>query len=123
MGAFNHEFKQAKGAQGGINAAVGGIFETAVNTAVSHTPEPDKRSDIYGDFDVRGPGAVGQLRRIFTGLPKINLADYKNSLSTSNKHSFYKKLISEFGVRKHGRRTKLMKLGILFSAKTENQEG
>ena len=100
MGAFNHEFKQAKGAQGGINAAVGGIFETAVNTAVSHTPEPDKRSDIYGDFDVRGPGAVGQLRRIFTGLPKINLADYKNSLSTSNKHSFYKKLISEFGVRK-----------------------
>jgi len=68
---------------------------------VQYKPDPDDRSDVYGDFDVRG-GAISQLRKIFTGLsdaPKINLADYKNSLSDSNKKSFYKKLINEFGVR------------------------
>lgn len=97
---FKEEFKHAKGALGGMNAAVGGIFETAVNAAVQYTPEAEKRTDTYGDFDVR-EGAIGRLRTIFPNLGNVKLADYKNSLSGSNKKSFYKKLINEFGVREN----------------------
>ena len=90
---FTNFLNKSKGSEGAIGAAVGSIFESAVNTALRYSAEP---SDEGGDFDVRGGRRLSELSKVFSGFPAtMNLADYKNRDSQGNRMSFYKKLTKE----------------------------
>ena len=86
-----------KGSEGAYGAAVGAVFEGAVNAALKYSAE--KSDETQGDFDVRGGAKIAKVRKLFDGFPAaMNLADYKNnSTSTGNRKSFYKKLVKEQG--------------------------
>lgn len=87
---------KAGGASGAYNAAVGAVFETAVNTALKLAAT--KQDSARGDFDVRNAD-IGKLSKVFDfrgGMPKFKLADYKNnSSSAGNRRSFYNKILKE----------------------------
>ena len=90
---FTNFLNKSKGSEGAIGAAVGSIFESAVNAALRYSAEP---SDEGGDFDVRGGKRLSELSKVFSGFPAtMNLADYKNRDSQGNRMSFYKKLTKE----------------------------
>lgn len=101
---------KAGGASGAYNAAVGAVFETAVNTALKLAAT--QQDPAKGDFDVRNAD-IGKLSKVFDfrgGVPKFTLADYKNnSSSPGNRKSFYNKILKEqayedrFGVRKQNK--------------------
>ena len=98
-GISNAQFVQRldKGSEGAYGAAVGAVFEGAVNAALKYSAE--KSDETQGDFDVRGGAKIAKVRKLFDGFPAaMNLADYKNnSTSTGNRKSFYKKLVKEQG--------------------------
>ena len=88
------EADTAGGAKGAWKAAVGAIFEAAINAALDY--QASKRHIDQGDFDVRG-GKLSQLRKVFDGFPaSMNLADYKSdSVSDKNRKSFRDKVLKE----------------------------
>ncbi|MAR68826.1 MAG: phage tail tape measure protein, partial [Crocinitomicaceae bacterium] len=84
----------AGGAKGAWKAAVGALFEAAVNSALGyratdHAPEE-------ADFDVRG-GNISLIRRAFDGFPEgMSLADYKSDdRSPKNRKSFRDKVVKQ----------------------------
>jgi TP901 family phage tail tape measure protein len=88
------EADTAGGAKGAWKAAVGAIFEAAINAALDY--QASKRHVDQGDFDVRG-GKLSRLRKVFDGFPaSMNLADYKSdSFSDKNRKSFRDKVLKE----------------------------
>lgn len=99
--------KSTAGAMGAWQAAVGSLFETAVNTALKYTAQKGARG--AGDFDVRGRQENDLLSKAFDGFPpSMLLADFKNdSGSYGNKESFYKKVMKEAKFVKSQKRNKL----------------
>ena len=96
----------AGGAKGAWKAAVGALFEAAVNSALDYSAS--KRGKDEGDFDVRG-GDVGLLSKAFDGFPDgMTLADYKSDdRSPGNKASFRKKVLKQLKFNKSQQQNKL----------------
>ena len=93
------ERDRAGGAKGAWKAAVGAIFEAAVNAAVGYRAAD--RHPEQGDFDIRG-GEINKIKEIFHGFPGgISVADYKSdSQSKKNRKSFRDKVLKEQMFRK-----------------------
>ena len=98
QGQFWSKYKSDKagGNMGAYNSAVGAVFETAVNAAMSYA---GKVPDGQADFDVRGADK-NKLSKIFNmsgaGLGAFRLGDYKNNSSTvGNRKSFYGKIAKQ----------------------------
>jgi TP901 family phage tail tape measure protein len=100
----------AGGAKGAWKAAVGALFEAAVNSALDYSAS--KRGKDEGDFDVRG-GDLGLLSKAFDGFPDgMTLADYKSDdRSSGNKASFRKKVLKQAKFNKSQQQNKLKPKG------------
>ena len=83
-------FKQTKGAQGALQAAIGSAFEVGIASSLDYTAASREKG---GDFDVRGGTNLARIQQLF-GM-KENIADFKVSQSRGNKESFYGKIAKE----------------------------
>jgi hypothetical protein len=88
------ENDRAGGGKGAWKAAVGAIFEAAINAALGY--KAAKGHPEQGDFDVRGGEDLNKVRKLFNLPAGIPVADYKsNAASKGNRKSFRDKVLKE----------------------------
>ncbi len=101
-------FKQTKGAQGALQAAIGSAFEVGIASSLDYTAASRKEG---GDFDVRGGTNLARIKQLFGN--KNDIADFKVSQSRGNRESFYAKIAKERMAVREGKMPKI-------APKTEN---
>lgn len=103
-------FKQTKGAQGALQAAIGSAFEVGIASSLDYTAASRKEG---GDFDVRGGTNLARIKKLFGN--ENDIADFKVSQSRGNRESFYAKIAKE---KKAIRENKMPKI----ATKIENKQ-
>ena len=83
-------FKQTKGAQGALKAAIGSAFEVGIASSLDYTAAAREKG---GDFDVRGGTNLARIKQLF-GMTE-DVGDFKVSQSRGNRESFYAKIAKE----------------------------